>query len=150
MLSKKPALRKILQGKATQILTEKLTKTAENKSKMQYYKEGKIHWKAGQRSQYLNKLNRNLCSTIFKARTRMINVKANYKSTHEDMKCRLCELKEETQIHILEECEELNEYQKVTKHMIFKEDIKELKEVALNINKRLQRFEELKDIKVNK
>ena len=33
-------------------------------------------------------------------------------------------LKEETQIHILEECEELNEYQKVTKHMIFKEDIK--------------------------
>ena len=44
---------------------------------------------------------------IFQARTRMLNVKANYKNGNKDHKCRACNNSEENQPHLLV-CEELN------------------------------------------
>ena len=55
----------------------------------------------------MNKLTRNQASTIFRARTRMLKVKTNFKNGHTNLKCRMCGKQEETQKHVLEECEAL-------------------------------------------
>ena len=103
---------------------------------MQYYLEGKKNWNIGQRANYLNKLTRNKASTIFKARTRMLKIRANYKNGNKDLTCRACKETDETQQHILEECKELHKtLPKVTKEMIFVENIKELDKTAEIIGK---------------
>ncbi len=50
------------------------------KVKIQYLLEGKPEWKPGKRPEYMNKLTRNHVSIFCEARTRMINVKENYKN----------------------------------------------------------------------
>ena len=143
MMSSKYHLRITLQNKMKDLMEQKLTKSAEGKSKLQYYKEGKLTWKIGQRSQYMRKLNRNQASIIFKARTRMLKVKSNYKNGYKNLKCRLCGRVDESQTHILEECEALKETPVITKEMIFQEDLEGLKEVARNINNRMKKMEEI-------
>ena len=58
-----------------------------------------------EKNNYTNVLDRKTTSTIFKTRTRMIDVKANYKNKYKDQTCRLCKKENETQQHILTECE---------------------------------------------
>ena len=104
--------------------------------------EGKQTWKAGNRAKYLSKLTRNQASTIFKARTRMLKVKSNYKNGNKNLNCRLCGTSEETQKHILEECAVLNtETPTITKKMLFQENPEELKMVITNIEKRMEKLE---------
>ena len=74
------------------------------KSKMTYYLEGKNGWQPGKRAQYMNELTRKQTSLIFKARTRMLKIKGNYKNGYTNLTCRLCGKEEESQPHILEEC----------------------------------------------
>ena len=134
----KYTIRKTLQQKARKMLKEKLEETAKDKSKMAYYYEGKNNWNTGNRSEYMKQLSRNQASIIFKARTRMLKIKGNYKNGNESLKCSICKDKEETQGHILEECEKINEIApKVTKEMIFSEEIEMLKEVAQKIERRI-------------
>ena len=38
---------------------------------------------------------------IFKARSRMMDIKCNMKGNHLDLKCDVCGIDEETQIHLL-------------------------------------------------
>ena len=103
---------------------------------MQYYFEGKTEWDAGKRAQYMNKLTRNQASTIFRARTRMLKVKANFKKGHTNLECRMCGNKEETLKHILEECMALQkETPSITKKMIFEENIIELTQTEKWIKK---------------
>ena len=45
----------------------------------------------------MNELNRKQVSLIFKARTRMLKIKANYKNGNTDQKCRACKIAIETQ-----------------------------------------------------
>ena len=56
----------------------------------------------------MKKLTRKQASTIFKARTRMIKVKGNYKNGYPDLTCRACQKDHETQAHVLYECKKLN------------------------------------------
>ena len=58
---------------------------------------------------------------IFQARTRMLNVKANYKNGNSDLKCRACNKCEENQPHLLV-CEELTKNQ-ISKLNLVYEDI---------------------------
>lgn len=82
---------------------EKLKEAGNTKSKIEYtlangqYSDLKMQ-------PYLKKLTRIETSIIFKARTRMLEVKHNYKNKYRDTKCRMCKQQEETQHHILEEC----------------------------------------------
>ena len=145
MMSSKGIIKSIVRKKAREHMNQKLIKTSENKSKMMYYLEGKKEMKVGTRANYMNELTRNQASTIFRARTRMIKVRANYKNGNEglDLTCRLCKKEEETQKHVLEECEVLStKHSKATKTMIFSENTIELKETAKTIEKRLQELEE--------
>ena len=125
---------------------KRINEEMQGKSKMEYYLEGKKQWEPLKPSEYTKKLNRNQVSLIFKARTRMLNLKANFKNRHQEHKCRLCKEAEETQSHFLEECQKLNEkYQKVTKEMIFSENTEELKQTAKIIKERLEKIEESQD-----
>ena len=56
------------------------------------------------RTEYMNVLTRKQASTIFKAWTRMPNVKNNYRYNHLNTECRMCKNAMETQKHILGEC----------------------------------------------
>ena len=137
------SIKELCKKKTRELFQKELENSAENKSKMQYFLEGKKEWSTQKRANYMTKLTRNQASTIFKARTRMIKVKSNYKNGNNDLKCRICKQKEETQQHILEECEPINnKIPKITKEMLFEESSEELKKTAEIIEKRLKMLED--------
>ena len=63
------------------------------KSKVKHIKEGTGTWEPTKRA-YLNDMNRNNCSTVFKARTRMLEIKENYRKMHRTSN-RVCESRQE-------------------------------------------------------
>ena len=85
-----------------------MTAARENKSKLRFFLEGKEQWKPETPAKYMNKLTRKQTSNIFKTRTRMIQVKDNYRNGHSDLTCRACGEQTETQKHVLYECEKLH------------------------------------------
>ena len=134
---------KSLQEKMKESFQQKLMNCSESKSKMQYYLQGKKDKNTWKRADYLNKLTRNQASVIFRARTRMLKVKANFRNAYKNPKCRMCNIYEETQQHILEDCMALEELPVITKEMIFQEDPNELKITVNNLNKRMEKLEEI-------
>ena len=134
------------------MMYEKLKENIENrnkgKTKMEWLMTGKSKWKPGTRANYLNELTRKQCKIIFETRTRMIKVKGNYKNKEENTKCGLCNTKEETQEHILEECVMLieKEQDKITKKEIFCENTQSLIETAKRIEERLNIRDRLNNI----
>ena len=78
----------------------------------------------------MEKLNRYQVSTIFKARTRMLDVK------NKDNICRGCGTTEETQEHVLNECTGIhnNQESKVQLQKIFDENTEQLKGKAEKID----------------
>ena len=92
----------------------------------------------------MNELTRIQTSLIFKARTRMLKAKGNYKNGHPNLVCRICKSEQESQIHILEECPVLHpdEANKVPKQQLFSDDIGTLREVANKIRIILERLGE--------
>ena len=83
---------------------KKMTRDRENKSKLKFFLEGKTAWKPDEPAEYMKKLTRKQASTIFKARTRMLKVKNNYKNGFPDLICKACGVENETQSHVLYEC----------------------------------------------
>ena len=116
----------------------------QGKSKMTYFLEGKQCWKPGVRAKYMNELTRKQTSTIFKARSRMLKVKCNYKNGYKDLKCRICKNEEETQTHILEHCPAIHTTGtlKVSKHQLFNQDTGALRKIADNIIKIMEKVDE--------
>ena len=106
-----------------------------NKTKTKFYLDNKKDCKPGQRARYINECNRMEASTIFKARTRMLRAKNNYRKMFPDTKCRACNKEEETQEHILEACTRIDRKNagKVTTEDIFEEEPKKLKDTARKI-----------------
>ena len=93
----------------------------------------------------MKKLTRKQASTIFKARTRMTKIKANYKNQYPDQTCRACKKQPETHIHALDECEILNpEPPTSTKltEIFYEEDMETLKKVASDIEKISEKLNE--------
>ena len=112
---------------------------------MTYFLEGKEEWQTGKRTRYMNELTRKQCSIIFKARTRMIKVKANYRNGHQNLKCRMCKNEEETQTHVLEECLAIHPDNaiKVPKRLLFNEDPGTLRQVADKVEKILEKLSDV-------
>ncbi len=94
----------------------RLTKERETKSKLRHLMDNKSNPKLGERPKHMNELSRKQCRAIMLARTRMIPVKANHKGSHKNQDCRWCNKKDtqETQEHILIECEALTSKTKPT------------------------------------
>ena len=70
---------------------------------------------------YMLQLGRTRASTIFKARTRMLQVKNNYKNAHKNLSCRACQKDNETQEHVLTACPVIhnNPNNKIEKYELF-------------------------------
>ena len=102
---------------------------------MTYFLENKTEWYPGKSAKYMNELTRKQTSLIFKARSRMLKVKGNYKNGHSDLMCRMCKNQEETQTHILDECQAIHksDASKVPIHLLFSEDTGTLRQVAKNL-----------------
>ena len=100
----------IIKKKTKTYFKEKTEQKGREKSKVKHLLEGKNNtWTPGIRPTYMNKLTRTQASAIFKARKRMIDTKDNYKNKYPGTQgCRICNREEETQRHILEECEPLH------------------------------------------
>ena len=77
--------------------------------KNSHSKVEKIEFRSLEMKRYLipSDLSNTQVKFIFQARTRMLNVKANYKNGNSDLKCRACNKFEENQPHLLV-CEELS------------------------------------------
>ena len=108
----------------------------EERSKLRFFLEGITTWTAEEPATYMTTLTRKQASTIFKARTRMIKVKGNYKNEYPDQTCRACKTEPETQSHTLNECEKLNLINSAStdKIDIFCNDPEELKLMATKID----------------
>ena len=85
---------------------------------------------------YLKWLTRDQARAIFMARTRMITAKGNYKNKHGNPTCRGCGLYEETQHHILEECQKVLDTgnQKISIQDIFATDLRTNRTIANKLN----------------
>ena len=120
---------------------ETINQKAEGKTKTQYLFKN-TQWQAGKRKPYMNKLNRMETSIIFKTRTRMLDIKANFKNKYQQQKCRMCNEPIETQEHILETCPGLHTTNKtkVYKNEIFDEDTNNLKLTTAKITQTMAKL----------
>ena len=76
------------------------------------------------------KIRKEEAQLIFKLRSRMTNVKTNFKGKFDNLECRACEIEDETQKHILE-CTILNkELEKLDYEKIFKGAVSEKMKIA--------------------
>ena len=109
----KKHIRKTVHRKFRQILFE----NQDQKSKINYLTEGYLRH---EKAKYTDELNRQDVSLIFKTRNRMLEIKDNYRNKYENLTCRLCKQNEETQKHILEECDEIKkEKLQIHKYTLF-------------------------------
>ena len=123
----------------------KIYKAAENKSKVRDYICNKTRKSVAKKPCYMDTMNRTSCSNIFKTRSRMLNIKGNYKNKHPDLKCRWCKQKPETQTHILKECPNFKEITQFTKHSTYYSDKdSEHKEAALKLSQIIPQIDLLK------
>ena len=116
---------------------KKMEEDGANKTKIQYLVSNKEDWQPGKPAPYINHLTRSEASTIFRARTRMTQVKNNYKNAHQDQLCRMCGQQPETQTHILTLCQSIHteDNTKVSDDEIFTEDKETLITTANKIKK---------------
>ena len=110
---------------------------------MKYFNESKSEWKAGTRANYMDQLTRKQVSLIFKARTRMLKIKGNYKNGNPNLTCRACKREEETQQHVLEKCPKIHENTDliVTKKELFSENTGTLLRICKKLDSILQKLE---------
>ncbi len=92
--SKKRPFAKTLKKNVAKLFKKAIEKSGEKKSKV---KDGQGGWKPLDRKKYMSKLSRNQVSKIFQTRTRMLNVKDNYRNKYKNnLGCRACGQSSET------------------------------------------------------
>ena len=141
-----------VRNKIRQYFKEKLITDSTDKSKVKFLTDNITEWKAGIRPQYMKHLSRNNVSIIFKARTRMLDVKNNFRNKYSDLLCRACGTEPETQDHVLEKCKSLHpdEQTQVKQSEIFNENPDKLNSTAKQISKTLDKLSELAQLPQNR
>lgn len=140
----KQSINKLIKQKTLTSFHKRITETAKDKSKIQYMLQVNNTWEAGKQQPYLNFLTRERASIIFQTRTRMIKIKTNYKNAHNNTTCRMCKSQEETQQHILNECQALHtdNTTKIDPKDLFTQNKHSLNEIAIKIEKILTSISE--------
>ena len=134
--------KKCLTSKLREYQTNKIYKAAKNKSKVRDYVCNKTRKAVMEKPDYIDKLSRKECSSIFNTRARMIKVKGNYKSMHEDMTCRWCKKEDETQVHILKYCPEFkNLTNNTNQEMYYRDDRISARKTAEILQKVIKKIE---------
>ena len=135
MKGEKNPVKNRITNRVKDLFKAKIEKESNEKSEIQHLLEGLAGWQPKKRVRYMNKLTRQQTSTFFKARTRMLPVKNNYRNKNWNHTCRACGVPVETQKHVLEDCEVLHlvgEY-KVYDKEIFSDNPSKLRTTATNI-----------------
>ena len=145
LIGSKFKTKSVIRRKIHQGFKKKMTETSQGKTKIGYFREAKSEWSPGTRAKYMNELTRKQASLIFKTRTRMMKIRANYKNGHKDQTCRACKKEPETQDHALEKCPELHrdDETKVPKSELFTENTDTLRKAADKIEKIIGKFEQV-------
>ena len=139
--SRKEALKKEVSEKIAIRQFKTMSEKENTKSKISYLIQGQEgNDPTGKRKPYMEKLDRFQVSTIFKARTRMLDIKNNFRGKYNDLLCRGCGQASETQEHVLEQCAILHpeESTKVPKNEIFDEEPENLKTVSKKIDRTMK------------
>ena len=132
----KNAFKTQITAKINKKFKDNIEKKGKDKSKVKHLKQGQPDWIPGKTKEYLMKLPRKEASTIFKAKTRMIKVKCNYKNMYKNnLNCRACGHLEESQDHILNQCHKIHttDQNKVKPEDYFEDDLELLKKTAYKI-----------------
>ena len=80
--------------------------TEQNEStKMKYLSDYKYELK---RKKYIEQLPRDKAREVFKLRSKMMNLRMNYKNMYTNTKCPRCNKEEDNELHIIEECSKIN------------------------------------------
>ena len=139
---KKPRVKSNVKNKTARYFKKLLETSGQDKSKIKYLLEGRPEWKPLKKQKYLADLSRINASTIFQTRTRMIDVKNNFRNKYPDITCRACGSEPETQEHVLETCQTIHENpdSTVSKNDIFNEDPSALQETAKRIRTSLEKL----------
>ncbi len=130
----KKKVKREIDSKIDKCMQAKTNQQGESKSKYQHLTRRNTNYKC-QRKNYLTKLNRIDASTIFKARSRMLDIKENFKGKPGDNLCRACKNEIETIKHVFQECEDIHEDQSLVTEIneVFEDDIPNLKSTARKI-----------------
>ena len=85
---------------------------------------------------------------ISKLRSKVTNVKMNFRGMYEEFTCRVCKIENETQEHLLE-CKEINknDNEKIEYAKINNGNVIEMVNIARKFRKSIQKRENLKEIK---
>ena len=104
MQGEKLTVKKKVGQKINSMFKNKIDGEGRDKSKIKHLLEGIREWTPQVRQPYMDRLTRTQVSHIFKARTRMLDIKNNFRGKYENLTCGACKNAPETQQHILEEC----------------------------------------------
>ena len=126
---------------------QEMESSGNNKSKVKYLLERKTEkWTPGKPAQYMMELTRKQVSNIFKAKTRMLDVKNNFRNKHPNNTCRACAKSNETQEHVLSECQSIHQddSSKVEETELTSDDTEALKRVSQKIELIMAKLEQQK------
>ena len=136
----------IIKEKVLQSFKQETEKSGAEKSKVKYLLQvNGEEWTPGNPKPYIMEMTRKQASTIFKAKTRMLEVKNNFRNKYPNNKCRACGQSDETQQHVLSECKDIhiNESTKVKESQLNTDDLETLKEIHKKIENIMNKLEEL-------
>ena len=128
-----------IHKKTTKYQESTILAAAETKSKTHDLIIQKDQLKIGKRPAYMQTLTRQDCTNIFKIRARMLAVKANFKGTAQNLTCRWCKEKNETQQHILTKCPYFNEITKETPYTTYFKDDSTSINIAKGILRKIEK-----------
>ena len=145
LTASKNIIRKNTDVAIKQARKRELLEEVQHKSKVKHWYEMRGEAMPENRPQYMNKLTRKQCNAIIKTRARMLPTKTNQRSDSQDTTCRICGNQEETQVHVLKECEARqtrlstdNQYEDIFKDS----DIEKLRKIANDIIDIMKTLEE--------
>ena len=132
-LMKKSKLKHILKNSTEEKALEELEKKKAKHSKVMNIKHKQIKMQKYLKSNGL-KMNQEEVQTIFKLRSRMTNVKTNFRGKYDNFECELCNEEDENQKHMLE-CKEIMKKIKVEVKIpeydeLFKGNVRKQLEIA--------------------
>ena len=138
-LLKKQEFKKIIKQKIETNAKKKLEEKKSNHSKVMNLKHGYfgIQKYLKQSKMQISVEERQL---IFKLRSRVTNVRMNYKGMYEEWSCQVCHEENETQEHILQECKIMNknDLEKIEYEKINHGHVEEMLKIARKFKRNLQ------------
>ena len=136
-----------IKRKTQQKFVENIETSGRNKSKVRHLLDNRTEeWKPGKPAEYMTKMTRKQVSLIFKARTRMLDIKDNFRNKSSNNTCRACSKENETQEHILNQCPAIHtdDKLKVNKEDLQSNNITTLKNVSEALEKIMNLLEQAK------